>query len=214
MNTTATNTAEVLQGFRQAAEWTKVEGQPDRIDVENIFDHSVDCLSQIHTDQGGGQLGFTGLIYLKEEYLLLDLASEEFVSAVHPGTLMIADSATAALRDDTKIIHAKKLQAFKFKHVVSQAVLGLMRGAIEEEYYEELKKPKQGYNGVTPKAFLEHLFTEYEEKTEEMQTKMHTDLQEICDLSGPSMNGFKLKQDKLREFLKGIEQECSNGMYI
>ena len=202
MNTTATNTAEVLQGFGQAAEWTKIEGQPDRMDVENIFDHSVDCLSQIHTDQGGGQLGFTGLIYTSADYLLLDLASEEFISAVHPGALTIADSATLALRDDTKIIHAQKLQAFKLQHVVSQAVLALMRGAIDEEYYEELKKPKQGYNGVTPLGFLEHLFTEYGEKTEEMQTKMHTDLQEVCDLSGPSMNGFKLKQDKLRKLLK------------
>ena len=39
-----------------------------------------------------------------------------------------------------------------------------MRGAIDKEYYEELNKPKQGYNGVTPKVFLEHMFTEYREK--------------------------------------------------
>ena len=109
MNTTAANTAKVLTGFGQAAEWNKIEGQLDWMDVENIFDHSVDCLSQIHTDQGGGQLGFTGLIYSNAEYLLLDLASEEFVDAVHPRTLTIANSATAALRDDTKIIHAGKL---------------------------------------------------------------------------------------------------------
>ena len=173
MNTIAANTDKVLTGFGQAAKWTKIEGQPDRMDVENIFDHSVDCLSQIHTDQGGGQLGFTGLIYTKAEYLLLDLASAEFVSAVHPGALTIADSATLALRDDTKIIHAQKLQAFKLQRVVSQAILVLMRGSIDEEYYEELKKPKQGYNGVTPIAFLEHLFTEYREKMEEMQTKKY-----------------------------------------
>lgn len=193
MNTTVANTAEALTGYGQTAKWNKIEGQPDRMDAGNIFDHSVDYLSQIHTEQGGGQLGFTGLIYSNAECMLLDLASKAFVDAVHPGTLTIAESVTEALRDDTKIIHAQKLHVFKLQHVVSQTILGLTRGAINEEYYEELKKPQQGCNEVTPNAFLEHLFTKYGEKTKEMQTKMHTDLQEVCGLSGPSINGFKLK---------------------
>ena len=97
MNTTAANTAKVLSVFGQAAKWKSVEGQPDQIDVENIYDHFVDCLSQIHMEQGGGQLGFTGLIYTNDEYMLLDLASEEFVDAIHQGTLTIANSATAEM---------------------------------------------------------------------------------------------------------------------
>ena len=42
---------------------------------------------------------------------------------------------------------------------------------------------------------------------------MYTDLQEASDLSGQFINGFKLKQDKLSEFLEVTEQECLDGSF-
>ena len=53
MNTTlATSTAEIILGFGPAVTWADISGEPDRMDIKDIFDQSVDCLSQNYTNQG------------------------------------------------------------------------------------------------------------------------------------------------------------------
>ena len=70
-----------------------ISGEPTYHTIKAIEEKLVSALGGIHTEQGGGNMGFIGLLFSDAEYVTLEDPQGNnppvFISAVHPGTLTI-----------------------------------------------------------------------------------------------------------------------------
>ena len=195
-----------------------ISGEPTYHTIKAIEEKLVSALGGIHTEQGGGNMGFIGLLFSDAEYQTLEDPQGNnppiFVSAVHPGALVVPAGANIHARADLNAAHARQIQEFHLETAVSTTTAKMIVEAVGEENVVELKLKGTGYSHLDPYTLMTHLYDKYGQKIDEMLTEAHEKMQEPFDITGSSINGLKLRQDKLQDFLRGTAQQCSNGMYV
>ena len=91
------------------------------------------------------------------------------------------------------------------KHIMS---------CFHNDIYCGLKHTRFGYINITTARLFEYLYAEYGDKTEKLQNKALKDIEDPVDLTGPLINPFRLRQEKLLLFLSDTEQAVTVGRYI
>ena len=91
------------------------------------------------------------------------------------------------------------------KHILS---------GFHKNIYCGLKHIRFGYINITTAHLFDYLYAKYGDKTEKLQNKALDDMEEPVDLTGPSINPFGLRQEKLLLFLLTTEQAVPVGQYI
>ena len=81
-----------------------ISGEPTYHTIKAMEEQLVSALGAIHTEQGGGNMGFIGLLFSDIDYQALEDPQGNnpplFVSAVHPGVLNVPVGTSIGARDD------------------------------------------------------------------------------------------------------------------
>ena len=151
-----------------------ISGEPTYHTIKAIEEQLVSALGGIHTEQGGGNMWFIGLLFTDADYVTLEDPQGNnppvFTNAVHPGILTVPVGTSTPAREDMRATHARRLQEFHMETAVSKATAKMIVQAIGEENVVELKLKGTGYAHLDPFTILEHLYDNFGEKTDEMCT--------------------------------------------
>ena len=84
-----------------------ISGEPTYHTIKAIEEKLVSALGGIHTEQGGGNMGFIGLLFSDAEYVTLEDQQggnhpPVFISAVHPSTLTIPTGTNIHAQEDIR----------------------------------------------------------------------------------------------------------------
>ena len=98
-----------------------ISGEPTYHTIKAMEEQLVSALGSIHTKQGGGNMGYIGLLFSNAEYVTLEDPQGNhppvFISAVHPGTLTIPTGTNIHAQEYAHAAHAKQLQEFQRKQL-------------------------------------------------------------------------------------------------
>lgn len=86
--------------------------------------------------------------------------------------------------------------------------------AVQEDNCSPLNNPLIWFANVTLSMVLDHLNTTFGGKCEEMCTAEHAKMQEVFDMSGPSIQPSRTKQENSSQLLDGTKQEVSDSMFV
>ena len=112
-----------------------ISGEPTYHTIKAMEEQLVSALGAIHTEQGGGNMGFIGLLFSDIDYQALEDPQGNnpplFVSAVHPGVLTVPVGTSIGARDDMRADHARQLQEFhhfcKVRRLMSNCCFNIPR---------------------------------------------------------------------------------------
>ena len=119
--------------------------------------------SAIHTENGGGQLGYLALTVSPAVYALL-APNTPFVIPVNPGAtppaLANANPTAAQITENIRQ-HAARLSLFRHYNTVNSALKQQLLAAVPDIYIRTLKNRHTAYANVSTNAILAHLYTTY-----------------------------------------------------
>ena len=110
--------------------------------------------------------------------------------------------------------HETILHVFEMEQRIDKQMKAYISSRFDKDIYVGLKQPRIGYTDIKKARVFEYLYANYGEKTDELQNKALADLDKEVDITWQSIKPFRLKQEKLKQFLEDTEQAISNGMYI
>ena len=150
--------ADIIQGLEKY-EITKIEGQPTEEDLTKLILELSSALGSVATTLGGGEHGHVGLIIDETEYVTFSRNGEKFVAPTNPGAYPASPDADAVVREQQIAEHKAKQDEFVTHQAVEAFARQAIAKAVEPEWLAEIKSDTMGYNHLTPKKMLTHLFT-------------------------------------------------------
>ena len=150
--------ADIIQGLEKY-EITKIEGQPTEEDLTQLTLELSNALGSVATTLGGGEHGHVGMIIDRAEYVTFSRNAEEFLAPTNPGAYPTNPNADAVVREQQIAEHKAKQDEFATHQAVEAFTRQAIAKAVEPEWLAEIKSDTMGYNHLTPKQMLAHLFT-------------------------------------------------------
>lgn len=149
--------ADIIQGLEKYG-ITKIEGQPTEEDLTQLTLELSNALGSVATTLGGGEHGHVGMIIDEAEYVTFSRNGEKFVAPTNPGAYPSSPDADAVIREQQIAEHKAKQDEFITHQAVEAFARQVIANAVESEWLAEIKSDTMGYNHVTPKKMLSHLF--------------------------------------------------------
>lgn len=149
--------ADIIQGLEKYG-ITKIEGQPTEEDLTQLTLELSNALGSVATTLGGGEHGHVGMIIDEAEYVTFSRNGEKFVAPTNPGAYPSSPDADAVIREQQIAEHKAKQDEFITHQAVEAFARQAIANAVESEWLAEIKSDTMGYNHVTPKKMLSHLF--------------------------------------------------------
>ena len=156
------------------------------------------------------------MIMIAAEFVLIPNTTP-FHQSVHPGTVDYDNPIvciTIPQHTEQRCEHNMLLHVFEMEQMIEVQMKKHIMFCFDKDVYIQLKEPRIGYTNVTVANLIAHLYQEYGEKMEELQNKALADLDTEVYITGQSMIPFRLRQEKLKLFLKDTEQRIEDGMYV
>jgi hypothetical protein len=137
-----------------------LDGTPTYASVNDLAMMLKANAASVHTENGGGQLGFLGIMVSQTMYATL--SDQPFTIPANPGaTPTPLDGATAAQITENYRAHTELLRLFRVYTAVTTALRSQILAAVPDIYLRSLRNKHTGYASVTPLQLLNHLFTTY-----------------------------------------------------
>ena len=140
---------------------TPIHGVPTFETINNMVNDLKANAATIQTENGGGQLGFLGLMVSATVYATL--SNQPFIVPANPGPTPIpppghpsAAQLTANIRQ-----HTENLRLFRQYNTVSQALKRQIIEAVDDIYLRTLRNRHTGYASVTLLQLITHLYPTY-----------------------------------------------------
>ena len=210
----APTVADLLAGFpKQEHQIDRITGQPERMALNTLIEDITANAASIPTLKGGGLFGHTATCMSPTQYATIPL-SQPFLPAPPPGALTFATDATAAARDDGKLLYYNSVYAFELESNLATALKNIMMAKLDESAYIVLKQQYVGYQGRSVYDFIDHLITTYGEKTDDMVKANLKALTEDFDCSGPSIEQLYIRQNDLQAFAVGTSGAITDAWWM
>ena len=192
----------------------KISGEPDRITLNALFKAIRRNAASVYSDKGGGRYGHLALTMEPIEYIALQHGTA-FVLEAHPGVLTFtAEDKTVVQREDARDIYNRAKFAYLVEQNVTLALKNTMMSKLPEATYITLCNEHVHYEDVTVWELIDHLETNYGEKTTIMLTENVTAMQADFDISQPSIEGLFVRQNELQRFAADTAQAISDGFWV
>ena len=139
---------------------TPIDGKPTATTVTQLRKEVYANARAIHSDGGGGNNGFLGIVMEAPAYL--QRAGTAFLLPIHPGPqLDHAVNATAAQITAANRAYDSELDVFRRYVQVNEAIRQQILIAVDSTYYNVLEDDTFGYADVTIIVLLAHLQLNY-----------------------------------------------------
>ena len=182
--------------------------------INDIQELIFDLVATIRSDKCGGTTGHLGLVMSLAEFALLNPTAPLFPCGTHPGVLDFTGATTVNQHTERRLEHEGRLRVFKLDQMIEEQCKKHVMSCYHKDIYCGLKDTRLGYINITTAHLFEYLYAEYGDKTEKLQNKALDDMEDPVDLTGPSINPFRLRLEKLLLFLSDTEQSVLVGRYI
>lgn len=138
-----------------------IDGPPTFASVNELTTMLKANAASIQSANGGGQLGFLGVMVSAAMYATL--STDPFIVPANPGDtpIPLAAGATSAQINEHFRAHTELLRLFRVYTAVTTALRHQILSAVPDIYLRPLRNRHTGYATVTPLQLLTHLFTTY-----------------------------------------------------
>ena len=176
----------------------KCEGEPTYKKAVAIRDQAIRNALAVKSPFGGGKHGHSGMIMPEATYLTE--AGEKWrvpaTSGVYPTFPATATTDAAKKRIIATFIETEA--GIKKAEVMEELLRNQILDAFEEEFYMELHERVYGYDRVTPKQLLEHIFENYAKIDDALLLDNRRTFEEAPDMSRP-IDVYFCKQERCQE---------------
>ena len=156
----ASSTAEIRKAARERIlqhALTKIHGRPTLADVDGLFEEVCQLLTDVDsTYDHAGKFGCLFLALDDEKYCHVTGNDKEAINEPDSTPTYPARASQSEIQD-IKDKHNVEVQAWATQQAVEEAVVELLKNALDEQYYKQLKKKLIGYKRVTILEFFDHL---------------------------------------------------------
>jgi hypothetical protein len=137
-----------------------ITGVPTFETINDMVMHLKANAAAIQTDNGGGQLGFLGVMVSPVVYATL--SDTPFVVPPNPGpNPPPLDNATAAQITENVRVHTENLRMYRQYITVSQALKRQIIETVDDIYIRTLRNRHTGYASLSPYQLVTHLYLTY-----------------------------------------------------
>ena len=136
-----------------------MQGEPSYKSIKQVEKLIIENAAAIHTNLGGGNLGYIGLVVSPAKYLIIS-GGTAFVPHPNPPPLpVIPAGSTQPQIASITATHKEQKRLFKEQEAIKKAIKNQITQAFDEIYIEELKNPYTGYNNVTIQDIFTFLYS-------------------------------------------------------
>ena len=154
------STVEIRKATRERVlqnELSKIHSRPKIADVEQLLEEICTIVTAIDsTYKHAGNFGCLYLALDEEKYCHVTGNDKEAINEPDSTPTYPARASQSEIQD-IKDKHNAEIQAFATQQAVEEAVVELMKNAVDEQYHKQLKKKIIGYKRVTILEFFAHL---------------------------------------------------------
>ena len=138
-----------------------ITGVPTFETINDMVMHLKANAASIQTENGGGQLGFLGIMVSDTVYATL--SNTPFVVPANPGPTPPppVGNPTAAQLSANIRVHVENLRVFRQFNTVTQALKRQIIEAVDDIYLRALRNRHTGYAAVSPYQLVTHLYRTY-----------------------------------------------------
>ena len=136
---------------------TKIVGQPTIQSIDLLEEELIAIAASIATPLGGGDNGHAAMLMENDEYMAeFAVPQPGFVPPVNPGVYPVGPFPPGT-RAEREAEHDNLVDVYQTYLGVGEGLKDLIREAVEEDYYIELKQERVGYLRTTAKEMITHL---------------------------------------------------------
>ena len=159
-----------------------MQGEPSQKSINKIEKLTIENAASVHSNLGGGNLGYLGLVTKPSKYLIIS-GGVTFTEHPNPPTLpTIPAGSTQPQIAAITSRHQEEKRLYKEQESLKKALKNQITQAFDETFIEELKHPCTGYNNVSISEIFTFLCQTYcnitsidLEENEKRMTKPHKD---------------------------------------
>jgi len=168
--------------------------------------------ASVNSTLGGGTHGLLGLTILPATYQTI--TGHAFVAPVNPGALpTIAATATQAQIGEAVRQHKERLKIWKEYNVTDQTLKNQLLSTFDEVYLKGLRNRHVGYQNVTARDMIQHLYTNYGIITPADLDDNDARMRESFDASKPIEELFEQIEDAT-DYADAAGAPYNNGQVI
>jgi hypothetical protein len=166
MTTMVTSVDSLIDGF--PFQPIKIRGLPTYDTLRKLKQDLQRNSTSVSCALGGGRHGYLGLILDANAYAIKVSitaagAAQPFITPVFPGDQPIFTGATAEAKTEELRIFNHQTYAWRMYKNVRSALRKQLVESVKDTYISPLMDQVTGYNNVTARELLRHLFAEYGE---------------------------------------------------
>ena len=127
----------------------RIQGEPSQKSISKIEKLTIENAASIHSNLGGGNLGYIGLVTKPSKYVIIS-GGTTFTEHPNPPTLpIIPQGSTQPQIAALTSRHQEEKRLYKEQESLKKALKNMITQAFDETFIEELKHPYTGYNNIS-----------------------------------------------------------------
>ena len=126
----------------------RIQGEPSCKSIKKIEKLIIENAASLHSNLGGGMLGYLGLVARAAKYLIIS-GGIAFIEHPNPPSLpIIPTGSTQPIIAAITSRHQEEKRLYKEQECLKKALKNQITQAFDETFIEELKNPHTGHDSV------------------------------------------------------------------